>query len=82
MMVAQQQSYDTELVKALERALKQARSLGYDAEKMRVSLSVADDVCTTYFEVVPPPGQVILGGDLTVQIDLNTQNVIHFELGQ
>lgn len=81
-MSAQQLSYDAELVRALERALKQARSLGYDAEKMRVSLSVADDVCTTYFEVVPPPGQVVLGGELTVQVDLNTQHVINFERGQ
>ena len=81
-MSTQQLSYDAELVSALERALKQARSLGYDAEKMRVSLSVAEDVCTTYFEVVPPPGQVVLGGELTVQVDLNTQHVINFERGQ
>jgi hypothetical protein len=81
-MIAQQQSYDVELVKALERALQQARALGYATERMRVSLSVAEDVCTTYFEVVPPRGQVILGGDLTVQVDLNTQKIIHFERGQ
>ena len=82
MMVAQQQSYDVELVKALEKALQQARTLGYEAEKMRVSLLVANDVCTTYFEVVPPPGQAILGGDLTIQVDLNTHHVINFERGQ
>jgi hypothetical protein len=81
-MIAQQQRYDAELVKALESALKQARALGYAAEQMRVSLSVADEVCTTYFEVVPPRGQFVLGGDLTVQVDLNTHNVIQFERGQ
>jgi len=73
---------ERDLVKAFEVALDKARELKYQLERMKVTFSVADDACTAYFEVVPEPGHLVLGGDLTVKIDLNTKQVIDFERGQ
>jgi len=73
---------ERDLVKAFEVALDKARELKYQLERMKVTFSVADDACTAYFEVVPEPGHLVLGGGLTVKIDLNTKQVIDFERGQ
>ncbi len=71
-----------DLVKAFEVALDKAREFKYELERMKVTFSVLDDACIAYFEVVPEPGHAVLGGDLTVRIDLNTKQVIDFERGQ
>jgi hypothetical protein len=81
-MNSQQQTYDSKLVAALGVAIKKARELGYGIEKMKITLSVTDRVCTAYFETIPEPGHAILGGDLTIKVDINTQTVIDFERGQ
>jgi len=81
-MNPQQELLDANIVKALEIGLKKARELGYDIEKMKVTLSVSDGACIVYFEILVPPGQGMLGGDLTVTIDLKSQRVIKFERGQ
>src|SRR5437773_677791 len=73
---------ERDLVKAFEVALDKAREFEYELERMKVTFSVSDDACTAYFEVVPEPGHVVLGGDLSVKIDLNTKQVIDFERGQ
>jgi hypothetical protein len=78
----QQQTYDAKLVNALGGALKKARELGYENEKMKVTLSVSDSVCKVYFETIPEPGHAILGGDLTIDVDFNTHRIIDFERGQ
>src|SRR6266567_4469401 len=62
---------ERDLVKAFEVALDKAREFKYELERMKVTFSVSDDACTAYFEVVPEPGHLVLGGDLTVKIDLN-----------
>jgi len=67
---------------SFEVALDKACELKYELERMKVTFSVSDDACTAYFEVVPEPGHLVLGGDLTVKIDLNTKQVIDFERGQ
>ena len=69
-------------MKAFEVALDKAHELKYQLERMKVTFSVADHACTAYFEVVPEPRHVVLGGNLTVKIDLNTKQVIDFERGQ
>jgi hypothetical protein len=81
-MSSQQQTHDESLVKALELGIKKARELGYEVEKMKIALSASDGVCMVYFELIPEPGHVALGGDLTVKVDLKTRSVIDFERGQ
>ena len=81
-MDPQQQTYDANLVKALEAAMKKARELGYEIERMKVTLSVSQSVCKAYFETIPKPGHAILGGDLTIEMDFETHRIINFERGQ
>ena len=72
---------ERDLVKAFEVALDKAREFKYELERMKVTFSVSGDAWTAYFEVVPEPGHLVLGGDPTVKIDLNTKQVIDFERG-
>src|SRR5438132_6718220 len=58
---------ERDLVRAFEVALDKARELKYQLERMKVTFSVSDDACTAYFEVVPEPGHLVLGGDLTIR---------------
>ena len=80
--ILERQARQRDLVKAFDVALDKAREFKYELERMKVTFSVSDDACTAYFEVVPEPGHLVLGGDLTVKIDLNTKQVIDFERGQ
>ena len=81
-MNVQAEQYDAQLVGAIGVAIGKARELGYDVEAMSVKASVADRTCTVYFEPVPEPGSAILGGDLTVDVNLDTKEIVKFERGQ
>ena len=81
-MSTQQELYDARLVKALEIATQKARGLGYDIEKMKITLSASKSMFTLYFEVQPELNQAILGGDLTITLEIDTLRILGFERGQ
>lgn len=82
MSVAAASDYDTQLVRGIQTALRTARGLGYPVESMDITASVAQGVCTIHFSPLPIPGCIRSGGDLTVTIDAETDELIQYERGQ
>ena len=82
MSVAAAADYDTQLVRGIQTALRKARELGYHVESMDVSASVAEGICTIHFAPLPSSGFLQTGGDLTVTINAETDELIQYERGQ
>ncbi len=82
MSVAAASDYDTQLVRGIQAALRTARGLGYHVETMDITASVSQGVCTIRFASLPAPGFILSGGDLTVTIDTETDELIQYERGQ
>ena len=82
MSVAAASDYDTQLVRGIQTALRKARELGYHVESMDVSASVAEGICTIHFAPLPTPGSIHTGGDLTVTINAETDELIKYVRGQ
>ena len=82
MSVAATSDYDTQLVRGIQTALRTARGLGYPVETMDITASVSQGVCTIHFAPLPALGIIQSGGDLTVTIDAETDELIQYERGQ
>ena len=82
MSVAAASDFDTQLVRGIQTALRKARGLGYHVETMDITASVVDGVCHIHFSPIPAPGTIQAGGDLTVAVNSDTDEVIGFEQGQ
>ena len=82
MSVAAASDYDTQLVRGIQTALRKARELGYHVETMDITASVSDGICTIHFAPLPTPGFVACGGDLTVAINAETDELMQSERGQ
>ena len=82
MSVAAASDFDTQLVRGIQTALRRARSLGYHVETMDITASVSDGVCHIHFSPIPAPGTIQAGGDLTVAVNSDTDEVIGHERGQ
>ena len=75
-------SHDASYLNAVEIAMVKARELGYPVGKMKVTFFRTNGVCTTYFETMPESGHAVLGGDLTVNVELRTLKIVGIERGQ
>ena len=82
MSVAAVPDFDTQLVRGIQTALRQARGLGDHVETMDITASVSDGVCHIHFSPIPAPGTIQTGGDLTVAINSGTDEIIGYERGQ
>ena len=82
MSVAAASDFDTQLVRGIQTALRRARGLGYHVETMDLTASVSDGVCYIHFSPIPAPGTIQAGGDLTVAVNSDTDEVIGYERGQ
>ena len=82
MSVAAPSEFDTQLVRGIQTALRKARGLGYHVETMDITASVTDGVCNIHFSPIPAPGTLQTGGDLTVAVNSDTDEVIGYERGQ
>lgn len=82
MSVAIASDFDTELVRGVQAALPQAIGLGYRIETMDVTASVSDGVCHFHFSPIPASGTIQAGGDLTVSVNSDTDEIIGYERGQ
>ena len=82
MSVAAASDDDTQLVRGIQTALRKARELGYHVETMDITASVSDGICTIHFAPLPTPGFISCGGDLTVAINAETDELMQYERGQ
>ena len=82
MSVATASDYDTRLVCGIQTALRTARELGYPVESMDITASIFQGVCTVHFAPLPSPGYATCGGDLTVTVNAETDELIQYERGQ
>ena len=82
MSVATAPDFDTQLVRGIQTALRQARALGDHVETMDITASVSDGVCHIHFSPIPALGTIQTGGDLTVSVNSDTDEIIGFERGQ
>jgi hypothetical protein len=82
MSVAVIPDFDTQLLRGIQTALRQARGLGDHVETMDITASVSDGVCHVHFSPIPAPGTIQTGGDLTVSVNSDTDEIIGYERGQ
>ena len=82
MSVAAASEFDTQLVRGIQTALRQARGLGYHVETMDITASMTDGVCNIRFSPIPASGTIQAGGDLTVSVNSDTDEIIGYERGQ
>ena len=82
MSVATASDFDTQLVRGTQTALRHARGLDYHVELMDITASVSDGICHIHFSPIPAPGTIQAGGDLTVSVNSDTDEIIGYERGQ
>lgn len=82
MSVAVIPDFDTQLLRGIQTVLRQARGLGDHVETMDITASVSDGVCHVHFSPIPAPGTIQTGGDLTVSVNSDTDEIIGYERGQ
>jgi hypothetical protein len=82
MSVATEADYDTQLVGGIRAALRKARELGYPVESMDVTASVSEGVCNVHFARIAAPGYIVAGGDLTLTVNADTDELIEVKRGQ
>lgn len=82
MSTATESDFDTQIVRGIQTALRKARELSYPVEAMDITASVSNGVCNIHFAPLSQPGYIITGGDLTLFINADTDELIQYERGQ
>jgi hypothetical protein len=82
MIVIKDPEFDVQLLTGIRVALSKARELGYPVERMDVTASVSQGICSVYFAPFPDPGTIVAGGDLSLSINSQTNEVTEVERGQ
>jgi hypothetical protein len=82
MSVVNDTAHDTQLLAGIRVGLRKARELGYDVERMDVTASISREVCAVHFAPIPQPGFITAGGDLSLTINSQTEEVIECKRGQ
>lgn len=74
--------FNAQLLTGIRVALSKARELGYLLERMDVTASLSQGLCTVHFAPLADPGTIMTGGDLSLSIDPRTEAVTAVERGQ
>lgn len=74
--------HDMRLLAGIEVALAKARELEYAIETMNMSASMQGGKCVVHFTPVPSPGHITMGGDLSVTVDPESNNILDLVRGQ
>jgi hypothetical protein len=82
MIAVKEQEFDARLLTGIRVALRKARELGYPVERMDVTASVLGGSCSVHFAPLAEAGAIVTGGDLTLSIDPEAEEVIGFLRGQ
>ena len=82
MIAVKDPEFDSRLLTGIQVALSKARELGYPVERMDVTASVSQGICSVHFAPLPDLGTIATGGDLSLNVDPQTQKVIRVKRGQ
>ena len=82
MSVVKGPEHDTRLLTGIRVGLRKARELGYDVEKMDVMASISENICSVHFAPIPDPGFIVSGGDLSITVNSQTEEVVQYKRGQ
>jgi hypothetical protein len=82
MSMVTQPEYDTQLLTGIRVGLLKARELGYTVENMDVSASVSEGLCAIHFAPVSAPGFITAGGDLSLTVNVCSEEVVEYKRGQ
>lgn len=82
MISVESPEYETRLLTGIRVALRKARELGYPVERMDVTASVSEGVCSVHFAPLPDPGTIRTGGDLSLCVDPRTEEITGLKRGQ
>jgi hypothetical protein len=74
--------FDARLLNGIRVALRKARELGYNVERMDVSASVSEGVCSVHFAPLARPGTIVAGGDLSLTVAPDTEEILEVKRGQ
>ena len=82
MSVVKEPEFDARLITAIRAALRQARELGYDVERMDITASVVGETCSVHLAPLEAPGYIVAGGDLSLTIDSQSGRILDYQRGQ
>jgi hypothetical protein len=82
MMLVKDPKFDAQLLTGISVALSKARELGYPVERMDVTASLSQGICSVHFAPLADTGTIVTGGDLSLSIDPETKEVSGVERGQ
>ena len=82
MIAIKDSEFDAQLLTGIRVALSKARELGYLVERMDVTASLSQGLCSVHFAPLSDPGTILTGGDLSLSIDPQTNEVKAVERGQ
>jgi hypothetical protein len=82
MIAIKNTEFDAQLLTGIRLGLSKARELGYPVERMDVTASLSDGICSVHFAPLASPGTILTGGDLSVSVDPQTNEVKAVERGQ
>jgi hypothetical protein len=82
MIAVQSPEFDARLLNGIRVALRKARELGYPVERMDVTASISDGLCSVHFAPLADPGTIVTGGDLSLTVDPQTETISRVLRGQ
>jgi hypothetical protein len=82
MIATKSPEFDARLLTGIRVALGKARELGYAVERMDVTASVSKGICKVYFAPLVDPETIITGGDLSLVVDPQTEQITRLQRGQ
>jgi hypothetical protein len=82
MIAVKEPEFDSQLLRGIRVALRKARELGYAVERMDVTASVSDGICSVHFAPIAIPGTIIAGGDLSLTVVPETEEIAGVRRGQ
>lgn len=82
MIAVKGSEFDAQLLAGIRVALQKARELGYPVERMDVTASVLAGNCSIHFAPIADSGTIVTGGDLSLTVDSETEEITQLLRGQ
>jgi hypothetical protein len=82
MIAVKDPQFDAQLLTGIRVALSKARELGYAVERMDITASVSKGICSVHLAPLAEPGTIAVGGDLSLSIDPQTNEITRVQRGQ
>jgi hypothetical protein len=82
MIAVKDSEFDARLLAGIRVALQKARELGYPVERMDVTASLLAGYCSVHFGPIADQGTIVTGGDLSLIVDPETEEITQLKRGQ